>query len=207
MNISKLLIFSLSLILSLGGCALTTDRIDIQYTQQQGVKTINGANSITVAVVVTDQRPDKSKVSSKKNVFGIEMAPIVANEDVAVTIRRAIEQEVGLRGFQLGNQGAIIQLSADITRFYNDHKNGFFSGDAVAELNLAVIVKSRDGSLLYSRQVNAQGLEANIQLASGKNAGLALNRALEGGMKILFEDQNFVAALLMTKSQSNPKPM
>ena len=54
---------------------------------------------------VNDQRQDKSnKVSSKKNGYGMEMAPILANEDVTVTIRRAIEQELQSRGFSIGNE-------------------------------------------------------------------------------------------------------
>jgi uncharacterized lipoprotein len=35
-------------------------------------------------------------------------------------------------------------------------------------------------------------------LATGENARLALERALENGMKILFEDQAFIKVLLST---------
>lgn len=180
----------------LSGCALTTDRIELQYKQQQGVAQIPGANIVTVKVQVTDQRQEKSKVSSKKNGYGMEMAPILAIEDVAVTVRRAIEQELQARGFQLGSDTALVQIGADLTRFYNDHKVGFFSGDAVADLNMSVTVKSKKGDLLFSRQIISQGLEPNMQLMSGENARLALNRALENGMKYLFEDQTFLAALI-----------
>lgn len=136
-----------------------------------------------------------NKVSSKKNGYGMEMAPIIATEDVAVTIRRAIEQELQARGFKIGTD-ALVQISADLIRFYNDHKVGFLSGDAVADLNMAVVVKSKEGGQLYSRQIIAQGLEPNTQLMTGDNAKLALNRALENGMKMLFEDQEFLSALL-----------
>jgi len=123
----------------------------------------------------------------------MEMAPIIATEDVAVTIRRAIEQELQARGFKI-NTDALVQISADLIRFYNDHKVGFLSGDAVADLNMAVTVKSKEGGQLYSRQIIAQGLEPNTQLMTGDNAKLALDRALENGMKILFEDQEFLGS-------------
>ena len=132
----------------------------------------------------------------------MEMAPIIAIEDVAVTVRRAIEQELRTRGFQLGTDTALVQITADLTRFYNDHKTGFFAGDAVADINMSVTVKSKKGDLLYTRQIISQGIEPNTQLMSGENARLALNRALENGMKSLFEDQKFLSAL-MAASPSN----
>jgi len=49
-------------------------------------------------------------------------------------------------------------------------------------------------------------MEKNTQLASGSNAKIALERALENGMKTLFEDQAFVSALLAsTESKSASK--
>lgn len=183
-------------IASLSGCALTTEQISLNYTPQPNVAKIAGAGNVSVNVQVTDQRPDKSKVSSKKNGFGAEMAPITASEDVAVTVRKAIEQELQSRGFQLGSDMALVKIAADLTRFYNDHKMGFFAGDAVADLNMTVVVKSKNGQQLYSKQIIAQGIERNTQLATGNNAKLALDRALENGMKMLFDDQAFLTALM-----------
>lgn len=206
MNKKILAIAACLAVLNLSGCALTTDRIALQYNQQQGVSQIPGASNVSVNLQVVDQRQDKSKVSSKKNGYGMEMAPIIATEDVAITVRKAIEQELQARGFQLDSDAALVQIAADLTRFYNDHKVGFFSGDAVADLNLFVTVKSKKGNLLYSRQVVAQGIEPNTQLMSGENARLALNRALENGMKSLFDDQSFLSALMSSyssKSASN----
>lgn len=193
----KTLVFASCIALaSLSGCALTTEQIQLNYTQQAGVAKIAGADAVSVNVQVTDQRLDKSKVSSKKNGYGMEMAPITAAEDVAVTIRKAIEKELQARGFQMGSEAALVTIAADVTRFYNDHKTGFFSGDAVADLNMLVAVKSKSGEQLFTKQIVAQGKEANTQLASGNNARIALERALENGMKTLFEDKAFLAALL-----------
>lgn len=188
---------------SLSGCALTTEQIELSYAQQTDVSKIAGADAIAVNVQVADQRLDKSKVSSKKNGYGMEMAPITASEEVAVTVRKAIEKELQARGFKLGSDAAFVRVAADVTRFYNDFKMGFFAGDAVADLNLSVSVKSASGEQLYTRQVIAQGMEANTQLATGNNASLALGRALQNGMKILFDDPSFMSALLASsKSKS-----
>lgn len=137
------------------------------------------------------------------------MAPFLAREEVTVTIRKAIEQELRARGFHLDSDTALVQINADLTRFYNELKTGFLSGDAVADLNMSVTVKSKSGDLLYTRQVVAQGIEPNIQMGSANNVSLALNRALETGMQSLFEDRTFLAALIQQPKQSQqtqPQP-
>lgn len=187
----------------LSGCALTTDMIDLSYAPQPGVSAIPGANDVVVSVNVNDQRQEKSnKVSCKKNGFGMEMAPILANEEVTVTFRRAIELELQSRGFKIGSQ-ALVSIVADLTRFWNDHKTGIFSGDSVADLNMNISVKNKRGDVIYSRHITTQGVEPNIQLMTGENARLALDKALENGMKLLFEDSAFIAALIEVSKKSS----
>src|SRR5258708_35592813 len=101
------------------------------YNSQQGVARIPGAGDVTVDVQVNDVRPDKSKVSSKKNGFGMEMAPIIATEDVAVTIRGANEKELQGRGVKLGADSTG-ENGGDITRLLDDHQTGGFFGDAIS---------------------------------------------------------------------------
>jgi len=72
---------------------------------------------------------------------------------------------------------------------------------------MSVVVKSREGDLVYSKQVIAQGVAPNIQLMTGENAQLARNRALENGMRSLFEDQAFLAALVASSSQRRASPL
>lgn len=186
----------------LSGCALTTDKIDLSYVPQVGVAEVQGAKDVVVAVNINDQRQEKSnKVSCKKNGFGMEMAPILANEDVTITLRRAIEQELQSRGFKIGGQ-ALVSITADLTRFWNDHKSGFFSGDSVADLNMNILVKNKNGNILYTRQIVTQGIEPNIQLMTGENARLALDRALANGLKLLFDDSAFLSALIEVSKKS-----
>ena len=179
----------------LSGCAVTTEQITLSYQPQDSIAAIAGADAIGVNVTVKDERPDMSRVSRKKNGFGMEMASITAVEEVDVTIRKAIEEELRQRGFKVGSP-ATVSVEAGLTRFYNDFKLGFFAGDSVADLNMLVKVQSKDGVQIYSRQLTAQGIEKNIQLMTGDNARLALNDALKNGMAKLFDDQQFIAALL-----------
>jgi len=180
----------------LSGCALTTDTIDLSYDPQAGVAPLSGADAVVVSVNVNDQRLEKTnKVSSKKNGFGMEMAPILANENVTVTLRKAIELELRSRGFKVDDQ-AVVSIIADMTRFWNDHKTGFFAGDSIADLTMSVSVKNKAGNVVYTRHIAAQGIEPNIQLMTGENARLALDKALANGMRQLFDDRAFISALI-----------
>ncbi|WNW13527.1 YajG family lipoprotein [Pseudomonas sp. DTU_2021_1001937_2_SI_NGA_ILE_001] len=186
---------SMLVIGALHGCAFTTETININYVPEPGVSRLAGADHIAVAVDVADDRQDRSKVSSKKNGYGMETAPILANEEVAATVRRALTQEIEARGFQAGKTPADVKINARVNRFYNDHKPGFFSGDAVADFSMTVQVTGAADRPLFSRTIASEGKEPNIQLASGDNAKIALDRALANGMRMLFSDPAFIAAL------------
>jgi uncharacterized lipoprotein len=72
---------------------------------------------------------------------------------------------------------------------------GFFSGDAIADLNLTVKVYDNRNTQLYSRAILVQGKEENTQMLTGNNASKALSKALSAGMAELFNDASFIAAL------------
>lgn len=194
-------LFLLVVIVScMAGCALTTDCVVISHTPQANVQKIPEAQNISVAVLIQDNRLDKSnKVSCKKNGFGMEMAPILANENVTLTVKRALETELNARGFSIGKEAAV-SLVGELSRFYNDHKPGFFAGDAVAELNLNVVVSKKDGSVAYSRNLTVQEVEANTMLMGGENARRALNKVLDKTLAELFADKDFLAALIAAGS-------
>ncbi|HWP59587.1 MAG TPA: YajG family lipoprotein [Candidatus Acidoferrales bacterium] len=175
------------------GCALTTDYVTLSYAPQTGINKIVGAEAIKVDVEVLDVRAIRDKVSAKKNGYGMEMAPIIAKEDVATTIATAIESELANRGFIPG--AGSVRLLAELQKFYNDFKTGFWSGTAAAELIMNVQIKKSDGTIVYSRLVAGEGNIPGIQLASGENARNALDAALKDAVAKLFDDGAFIQAL------------
>jgi uncharacterized lipoprotein YajG len=137
-----LAVSSAALVLT-NGCALTRDTISLSYTPQGGVEKAEGAGAVKVKVEVADMRTIRDKVSCKKNGYGIECAAIVATEEVGETVRKAMETELTQRGFVMGNGSLLIR--ADLSRFYNDFKLGFWSGDANAEITMNLQLKTADG--------------------------------------------------------------
>lgn len=194
----KNIFFVLIVSLFISGCAFTTETVDIAYRSTSSVTQYEGANEVVVNVSMKDSRGvEGNKVSSKKNGYGMETAPILASEAPTATIKRAIEDELRKRGFKLGNDSSV-NVSADLSRFWNDHKVGFFAGDAVADFDMDVNIIDKNGTSVFSKSIVTQGIEKNIQLMTGSNAKLALDKALENGINLLFDDQNFVNALVST---------
>lgn len=176
------------------GCALTKDYVSLSYVPQANAPRFVGANAVSVSVGVTDNRAVKDKVSAKKNPYGMEMAAIIAKEDVADTLKRAIEAELANRGFRLSSGG--VAVAAELSKFYNDFKTGFWSGSADAEVTMNVQIKRADGSIGYAKLISGIGRLESIQLMLGSNAKLALDAALKDAVAKLFNDRAFINALL-----------
>jgi len=183
------------------GCAFTKDYVALSYAPQANVSKIQGAEAIMLKVEVADLRTVKDKVSVKKNGYGMEMAPIIATNDVAALVKNAIQTELSNRGFNCG--GSIVMIEAGLTKFYSDFKTGFFSASAAAEVMMNVQIKNPDGSIALSRIVAGEGANPSLQIMSGGNAKIALEAALKDAVSKLMADQAFMDSLLKAGSQSH----
>lgn len=200
MNISRSqksplpLIAILLVALSINGCALTEDKVDISYTPQQNVDKIDGAELINVSVNLTDTRTVKDKISTKKNGYGMEMAAIKAKNDITALVSNAIKDELRNRGFKLQNGNVVI--NTELNKFYNDFKIGFWSGTAASEVIMNVQIKNSDGNIVYAKTINGLHNEEGIQIMSGNNAKISIEKAMQIAIAKLMEDDSFITSLL-----------
>ncbi|SRR5258706_7625945 len=156
---NPLSVFAVAFLMS--ACALTTDRIDVPYQTLGTATPVAGASTASVSIVAHDGRtvyPDR--VSTKKNGYGMEMAPILANNDIPQTVGKAVEQELKAQGFQIGPGHAA--LSIDVMRFYNDFKIGFFSGNAIADVEIHATVRDTAISIVFVAEYEGSGKEADV---------------------------------------------
>jgi uncharacterized lipoprotein YajG len=183
----------------LGGCATQEDVVPVSYKAVGGAQVGNG---VTVSVTVEDSRTeDRTRISNKINGYGMEMAAIRANRPVPDIIKDAMEAELRGRGFAVGQGGPSTKLS--VNRFYASFKPGFFSGDVIGDVKLHAVILSSSGQTLYERQVDVEGKNANIQIASGSNAAGALTDGMAKAMSSLFDDPAFIAALVKPAATPN----
>ena len=73
---------------------------------------------------------------------------------------------------------------------------GFFVGQGVADVIMSVQIKKQGGAIIFSKIIDGQYVNKNIQLASGENAQIALNGALKDAIQKLVNDPEFVTCLL-----------
>jgi uncharacterized lipoprotein YajG len=140
----------LAAMLLCNGCALITSTIDIPYQPVSTAASIPGASVETVSVTATDMRTTyRDRVGTKKNSYGMEMAAIVPAVDPTVSLTNAFEQELKARGFRIGPGGVSVKI--ELVRFYNDHKVGFFTADAVANVAFNIKISGPDGRSAFSK--------------------------------------------------------
>ena len=189
-----------ALVLLCSGCALTTARIDVPYQPVSGAAMgVPGANSVFVTVTARDGRTTyRDRVGSKKNGYGMEMAAIIATNDLPISISDAFTRELVARGFRIGPQGAAVNV--EFVRFYNDFKTGFFSGDAVATVAFNVKVTSPGAGVIFTKYYEGTGTEPGIQISSGDNARAALIKAFAASVNSALSDPDFIHAVLTAGS-------
>jgi uncharacterized lipoprotein len=188
----------------LPACALTEDVIEVRHVPAFGVQQLPGANAVTVQVSPRDERnTNRHRVSAKKNGYGMEMASIVASNDVVAEVGGIVASTLRNLGFRTEGQpdGTV---TVELHKLWNDFKAGFFSGQAVTELATTVTVRDRMGRITYSRLHNVEGIHPNIHLASGENARVAILRAFELLAQRLQSDGEFAQALLDLRRADPP---
>lgn len=176
----------------LTGCAFTRDYVGIEYKPYSMPQRIVGAENVEVSVNVNEVRV-KENIGYKVNGYGMEMANIMANNDVAEVFKNAIIWELQQRGFIITYDGS--NLNIELCKFFNDFKPGLFSGSAKSETFLNIILK-KNGMVVYAKTISGFGKEETCFLAGGKNASLALERSLYHAVQKLMNDPDFILALL-----------
>lgn len=188
-------ILALCAALLCSGCALTTAKIDVPYQSITTPAPVAGASSIKVNVVATDGRTtNRDRVGSKKNGYGMDMAPIVATNDIPSTVQDAFAQELSARGFKLGPND--VTLNIDLVEFYNDFHLGFFSGDATANVAFNAEIVAPGNRIVFSKYYSGTGDDPNIQLMGGDNARTALIKAFQAAVASAVSDPAFINGLI-----------
>jgi uncharacterized lipoprotein len=201
-SVMRRLVVLLALV-PLAACALETDYIEVRHRAVPGVQAVPGADRVAIQVETRDARTaNRDRVSVKKNGYGMEMAPIVATNDVIAEIQEAIVKELRARGFQVG--GGDGRLDVEVLRFHSEFRSGFWSGTAAADMMANVRIVDPAGRIVFARTYNAEGVNPNIQLASGENARVALEAGLQRLVRNIGDDPDLMRALLALSPPAAP---
>jgi uncharacterized lipoprotein YajG len=186
----------------LSACAITEDKVPVDYIPNTGVTPVAGAETVSIMVTGADLRSQYvDRISTKKNGYGMEMARIVATNDVVELVRGAVERELKAQGFAIGPGGA--SVTVELQNFYNNFRIGLVQGSAVADVALTVKVRNAAGGLVYSQLYDATA-SIDVMLTSGTNAKEALQKALTLATNKMLADPALLQALLSTGAAQRP---
>lgn len=194
-NLLKRVAVVFLLAFSVSACALTEDIVDLNYDPMKDPASI-GADNKGFNLQVADERGEyKGRIGAKVNGFGAEMADIKSTVPVREVLFNAIKTEMEARGLVVSADAAS-NVDIIITALHNNFQVGAFSGTARGITAFTVAVKNTAGDTLYEGAVSEVNLYDGIQLASGENAGIAIEGALQKAVAALFNDPKFIAALV-----------
>jgi uncharacterized lipoprotein YajG len=190
---------------SLSACAITEDKVPVEHVANTAVAPVPGAEAVTLTVTGVDGRTQYTdRISTKKNGYGMEMARIIATNDVVEVVRGGVERELKAQGYTIGPNGLTVVV--ELQNFYNNFRLGLVQGSAVAEVAISVKVRNAAGGLLYSQLYDATS-STDIMLASGTNAKESLQKALTLATQKIIEDKALQEALLASVRPRTPAPV
>jgi uncharacterized lipoprotein YajG len=183
-------------------CALTEDKVPIDYIANTGVTPVVGAEAITLTVTGVDRRTQyMDRISTKKNGYGMEMARIVATNDVVEVVRGGVERELKAQGYAVGAGG--VSVTVELQNFYNNFRVGLMSGGAASDVAIGIKVRNAAGTLIYSQLYDASS-NNDVFMASGANAKESLQKALTLTTRKILDDKALHDALLSTRVAPAP---
>ncbi len=183
------------------GCALTEDKVPIDYVSQVAAPAPTpGAEDVLVTLNAQDRRVQLAdRVSTKKNGYGMEMARIVSTNNVVDLVRTSVEREFTAQGFRVGSGG--VPVTIELQNFYNNFEVGLVTGTASADVSFGLRVRDAAGAQLYARNYSGSGRIDDVMLMSGDNAKAALQKALSAAVKQVADDTALQQALLSTRTR------
>jgi len=174
--------------------AVSSNPITLEYTAPDFLNPAQGAEGVTVRVVVYDARADRSSLGNLQDSGGAAIGPITTTSDLTGTIAQATASSLATRGFNVTATGPVV-VRIDLVRFDNQFVATTFGESASARMVINVQVIEAGGKQIYAKTYSAQGRNANFQSASSDNAKPALDRALSDAVNALVTDPDFIAAL------------
>lgn len=185
----------------LSACAFMPGTAAIDYVPDGPVTPVAGAKAVLLTVSASDQRMQHAdRISTKKSFAGIEMARIVADNDVVDLVRRSVERGLRAQGFAIG-PGRLV-VSVELQNFYNDFRRRLDSWTEVGEVVFALKVTNAGGTVLYSRSYDGTAIDSFF-VSSASNAQESLQKALTMAIRKMLEDKALQQALL-SAARSQP---
>jgi len=122
------MLFALTAVIMLSGCALTTATLDLDYdpdTARRGPLSAVAPTKVALGDF-RDKRVDTARIGYKKNTYGMNTADILSDKPVVEIVRSAIATALEANGREVG-EGSPRRIEGDVTKFWFDMQLGFWT--------------------------------------------------------------------------------
>ena len=184
----------------LNGCGAVDRHITIGYQPLIVKQKIENADTVTINVIVSDLRKNKSNIVGKVAQGFKFSGNIYSKEDVVVTIAKAIELELINCGFELGS--GQVTISIVLRNFYYVDRLSREGGYATGEFSLLVEVLSSNNEKFFSKFIIGRGKKKPSKIFAWKGAPSALEAALKDGISQVINETEFINSLFRAANKS-----
>lgn len=188
-------IVCVTLLFLLNACALSEDIVDLNYTSTTTPESL-GIDGKPFSLIVDDVRVEYAgTIGAKINGYGAEMAAIIPTVPVRDVVFQAIEEELAERNIPVSLEAGS-KIVIEITALHNNFQFGLWSGTARGITAFTTQVRNTNGEVLYNNTVSEVHVVEEVMVASGSNAARAVQGAMAKAIKALFDDPDFIEALV-----------
>lgn len=180
---------------ALSACAITEDIVPVIF-QGTELSISIGADGKAFELAVTDRRGKyKGRIGAKVNGFGAEMADIKSTIPVPEIVQDAFIKELTARKLLVSKRdGRKIEVS--ITAFHNNFEVGLVSGKARGIVAFTIKLTNANDDTTFEDAISKVHIIDGIMLATGDNAAASVSKALNDAMSDLFQNKEFINALV-----------
>lgn len=181
-------LLSASAALLIVGCAPATLQTPAKPTPETNEQPVPAVVSPRFLVLASDSRKDANTGALTTESHALEIG---TNYDAPSSVVAAVRTELQTRGFRIGP--AAPEIFLNITRVNVERQIDKNSVRAV--FVMTVRIEKRHGNVIYTREVEGDHDENNMQDYSTQTEKRLANMALQDCVKRLFDDPEFINAL------------
>ncbi|MGE4530240.1 MAG: YajG family lipoprotein [Acidithiobacillus sp.] len=182
---------------ALTGCAFVPANVSPTYHPDHKETKIQGAESVSVNVVVENKKKHHDLVSLKTDSFEIQTAGVYMH--LAKDFNKAITKALEERGFKVSPNGKKT-VKVVITKFYMPEYESAFGQVYKGSENISAIVFNKKNDIIYNKDIQPKEIHTYYHIGgASRSAGILMDKAVNQ----LVNDPSFISALMNSKNKQD----
>ncbi|MFA7495873.1 MAG: YajG family lipoprotein [Acidithiobacillus sp.] len=182
---------------ALTGCAFVPVNVSPTYHPDHKETKIQGAESVSVNVVVENKKKHHDLISVKHNITRFRFAGIYMH--VAQDFNKAITKTLEDRGFNVSPNGKET-VKVVITKFYMPEYEGWFGQSYKGLAKFSVTIYNSKNEIVYNKDIQPKEVHTYYYIGgASRSANVLMNKTVNQ----LVNDPSFISALMNSKNKQD----